>query len=289
VNIKKCETTNFPGLCIRAAKPDEMEFVMGLAENEGWNPGIHDGKCFYHADTDGFFLAELNGEPVGCISAVSYNCLFGFIGLFIVKPEHRGKCIGSSLWSVAMARLEGQVMGLDGVLDQEPYYSKHGFRPYYRNLRFKGRGGGTMPSGLLPLGDMPFEDILAYDSTVFSQLRPGFLAGWAAQEDSSAFASVKDGCLQGYGLLRKCRSGYKVGPLFAEDISVAERIFLALRSTVPENEHLFLDVPQPNKDAVMLANKYDMSVCFETIRMYRGKAPDIELKKVFGVTTFELG
>lgn len=289
MNAKKCETTNFPKLRIRAARPDEMGFVMGLAENEGWNPGIHDGECFYHADTDGFFLAELNGEPVGCISAVSYNGSFGFIGLFIVKPEYRGKGIGSCLWSVAMARLKGQVMGLDGVLEQESYYSRHGFLPYYRNMRFEGKGGGEMPSGLVPLCDVPFENILAYDSLLFSQMRQDFLAGWAGQEGSSAFASIKDGCVQGYGLMRKCHNGYKIGPLFAEDMSVAEKLFLALRSTVSEHEPLFLDVPQPNKDALELANKYDMSVCFETIRMYSGKAPDTELKKVFGVTTFELG
>jgi GNAT superfamily N-acetyltransferase len=266
-----------------------MIFFMQLAENEGWNPGIHDGDCFYRTDPDGFFIAELDGEPAGCISAVSYNGLFGFIGLFIVKPEHRRKGIGARLWGAALAKLDGQVLGLDGVPEQELYYSRYSFLPYYRNMRFEGRGGGEMPSGLLSLSDVPYEDIIAYDSKMFSQPRPDFLVPWAKQNGSSAFVSLKDGCVQGYGLVRKCRAGYKIGPLFAEDISVAERLFLAMKSCVPENEPVFLDVAQPNKDAVMMANKYGMSVCFETIRMYRGKAPDIEIKKVFGVTTFELG
>lgn len=76
-----------------------------------------------------------------------------------------------------------------------------------------------------------------------------------------------------YGVIRKCVSGHKIGPLFADDLSIAERIFLALRSTVHENEPVFLDIPQPNEDALMLAEKYGMSVCFRTIRMYKVRHP----------------
>jgi hypothetical protein len=72
-----------------------------------------------------------------------------------------------------------------------------------------------MPSGMVPFCDVLFEIILAYDSLLFSQMRQDFLAGWAGQERSSAFASVKDGCVQGHGLVRKCHNGYKIGPLFA--------------------------------------------------------------------------
>jgi hypothetical protein len=32
-----------------------------------------------------------------------------------------------------------------------------------------------------------------------------------------------------------------------------------------------------------------MAVVFETVRMYRGKAPQLPLARLFGVTSFELG
>ncbi|WP_279385073.1 hypothetical protein [Methanosarcina barkeri] len=38
-----------------------------------------------------------------------------------------------------------------------------------------------------------------------------------------------------------------------------------------------------------IANKYGMTVMFKTIRMYSREEPDINLEKVYGVTTFELG
>jgi hypothetical protein len=32
-----------------------------------------------------------------------------------------------------------------------------------------------------------------------------------------------------------------------------------------------------------------MTPMFETARMYRGRAPDLPLDRIFGITTFELG
>lgn len=108
------------------------------------------------------------------------------------------------------------------------------------------------------------------------------------QPDSYAYAALKVGELIGYGLIRKCWAGYKIGPLFADDQSTAEQIFRALRASVPE-ETIYLDVPEPNKEAMELAKKYQMNVMFRTIRMYSKKKPYIKLSKVYGVTSFELG
>ena len=39
---------------------------------------------------------------------------------------------------------------------------------------------------------------------------------------------VDAGRLKGYGVLRKCRVGYKIGPLFADQPEIAEALFAAL-------------------------------------------------------------
>ncbi len=44
-----------------------------------------------------------------------------------------------------------------------------------------------------------------------------------------------------------------------------------------------------NREAVALAESIGLEPVFETARMYRGAAPAIPLKNVFGVTTLELG
>jgi GNAT superfamily N-acetyltransferase len=276
-------------LKIRKMSREEAEFAVEMAAAEGWNPGIHDGELFYEADHEGFFIAELEGKPVGCASAVAYDNDFGFLGLFVVKPEFQKKGIGMKLTEKCLEHLGDRNVGLDGVVENEKKYQKvMKFRSSYSNLRFEGRGGGEIPDGLIRISEVPFEKLLDYDREMFPAPRSRFLEKWVNQPDSYAFAALEAGDLEGYGVIRKCRVGYKIGPLFADDQDTAEKIFRALRASVPE-ETIYLDVPEPNKKAMEIAKKYHMNVMFKTIRMYNRKEPDIRLEGVYGVTSFELG
>jgi hypothetical protein len=95
--------------------------------------------------------------------------------------------------------------------------------------------------------------------------------------------------LAGYGVLRPCRSGYKIGPLFADGPEIAEYLFLALQENIPQGTSVFLDAPAVNLAAVDLAKRHNMTAVFETARMYAGKSPDLPIHRLFGATSFELG
>jgi len=276
-------------LHIRRMTRKEVPFTIDLAAGEGWNPGIHDGTCFYTTDPAGFFVGELDGELVGSISAVTYGDSFGFIGLFIVKSEFRGIGIGTRLWDEGMAYLTEHNIGLDGVVAQQPYYKKHGFRTAYYNLRYEGVGGGIMPEGMVDISEVPFEELLAYDASMFPAPRLQFLKCWITQPEGAALAVIEDSHLAGYGVIRKCRIGHKIGPLFADNVHIAENLFTALKSHVP-GELVFLDIPEVNPKAVALAKRHKLSVVFQTVRMYTKEEPQhISRNRIFGVTTFELG
>lgn len=58
---------------VRNATWKDMHYVMTLVNNEGWNPGIQDGRCFFATDAGGFWIAELAGRPIGCVSGVRYK------------------------------------------------------------------------------------------------------------------------------------------------------------------------------------------------------------------------
>ncbi len=90
-------------------------------------------------------------------------------------------------------------------------------------------------------------------------------------------------------MIRPSRIGYRVGPLFADDAPTAEALFDALVTRIPAGEPVYIDIPQPNADALALVTRRNMTPMFETARMYRGNAPAIAIDKVFGVTTLELG
>ena len=102
------------------------------------------------------------------------------------------------------------------------------------------------------------------------------------------FVFMDEGTLRGYGVIRQCREGFKVGPLFADKPDIAETLFRALASEV-RGQMVFLDVPAANEAGLDLAEKYELSPEFETVRMYRGTRPDIDLARTFGITTLELG
>jgi hypothetical protein len=90
-------------------------------------------------------------------------------------------------------------------------------------------------------------------------------------------------------VVRACRNGYRIGPLFADAPTAADQLFAALRSHVPESASLFIDVPDANPEGLALADRHGLTKMFETARMYTGKPPAIDIHKVYGVTTLELG
>ncbi|MEX3936256.1 GNAT family N-acetyltransferase [Paraburkholderia phymatum] len=277
-------------LIVRTMTADEVDRVIEWAAIEGWNPGPHDARCFRAADPNGFFVGVLRGEPVGSISAVAYDARFGFIGLYIVKPEFRGKGLGLRIWQHGIAYLGERNIGLDGVVAQQPNYRKSGFALAYRNIRFQGiaEAGIAGSAALLDAHALPLDQLSAYDRRFFPAPRDSFLREWIGQPDAVALADVVDGQMRGFGVLRRCREGRKLGPLFADDAQIAETLFTALVARCP-GETVTLDVPEPNPAAVALAVRHGMTSVFETARMYTKEAPDIPLAEVFGVTSFELG
>ena len=273
---------------IRAMSRSELDLAIGWARDEGWNPGLHDATPFHAADPEGFLVGVLDGRPISSISVVRYGQTFGFLGLYIVIVEHRGRGYGLRLWQAGMARLSGRLVGLDGVPAQQDNYRRSGFELAYRNVRYGGAAPAGRTDGLVDARSIPFEQLLAFDALLFPAPRPSFLAGWISLPESLALAAMEDGELRGFGVRRRCRNGHKIGPLYATRRAIAERLFDGLCKGIA-GEQVFLDVPEPNAAAVALAVGRDLEPAFETARMYTGPAPAIDLTQLYGVTTFELG
>ena len=276
---------------IRTMGREEIDVAVDWAAQEGWNPGLHDAACYFAADPGGFLVGMLGDQPIAIISAVRYGGAFGFLGFYIVKPEYRGKGYGIQIWNTAMEYLAGRNIGLDGVVAQQENYKKSGFQLAYRNIRYEGIGGGTVPAdpSILQLSRFPFDAVSSYDRPFFPVERSRFLSTWITQPASYAVGVMRNNTLVGYGVIRRCRSGHKIGPLYADSPELADRLFLALRSRAEPSEAVYLDVPEVNQAAVALAERHEMVVSFETARMYTGETPDIPLSRLFGVTSFEIG
>ena len=277
---------------VRTMRAAELPLALDWAAAEGWNPGLADAACFLAGDPDGFLVAELAGEAVGCVSAVRYGAGFGFLGFYIVRPGFRGQGHGLALWRAAMARLRPGVVGLDGVVAQQANYRRSGFDLRHRNIRY-GAAAPRAPRhadapAVLAAGAVPFATLAAFDGRCFPAARDAFLRAWI--EAPGHVARIVPGAagLRGFAVLRPCREGSKIGPLFAEDPAAARALFADLLAAAPPGP-VFLDLPEPNADALAMAQEAGMAPAFETARMYAGAAPALPLHRIYGITSFELG
>ena len=84
-------------LAFRPMRRDEVDLLVDWAAREGWNPGLHDAGLFWATDPDAFLAAEVDGELIGGGAITAYGDAFGFMGFFIVRPEHRRKGLGDAL------------------------------------------------------------------------------------------------------------------------------------------------------------------------------------------------
>jgi GNAT superfamily N-acetyltransferase len=277
-------------LFVRTMRPDEISLAVDWAAAEGWNPGLADAACFAAPDPGGFLLGEVDGVPAATVSCVNYGADFAFLGFYIVRPDLRGRGFGLQIWNAAIAHAGSRVIGLDGVVAQQENYRTSGFGFAYPNVRY----GGTVTSMSVPranviaLTEVPFPAVEADDATVFPAPRNAFLRAWISAPGHVGCALMRDDRLVGWGVIRPCRKGHKIGPLVAENRAAAETVLSALVARAGGSE-IFLDVPGINREAIALAQSVGLSPVFETARMYTGAICTLSLERVFGVTTFELG
>jgi hypothetical protein len=85
-------------LVLRNMTEADLPVALEWAAAEGWNPGLHDANCFYAADPEGFFRAELDG------SAVRYVSSFGFLASTSSRPSIAGTAsalnFGGPPWTI---------------------------------------------------------------------------------------------------------------------------------------------------------------------------------------------
>ncbi|KAI8872806.1 hypothetical protein GQ42DRAFT_59002 [Ramicandelaber brevisporus] len=137
---------------IRAAtKQEVIEHFHAAVQAVGWQPAVIDSRIYAEsAAPGGVFIAVHNDtqlkadggdvatkDILGCIAAYGHGTASGYIGHFIVREDARGLGIGGKLFDRALEHLRDcETIGLDAVLQMEPYYAKRGFIRVYETARY---------------------------------------------------------------------------------------------------------------------------------------------------------
>ncbi len=274
-------------------RADELATLEQWAAQEHWNPGAADVRIAWEVDPDAFVAVREGGELIAGGTIMSYGGQFGFMGLFIVRGDLRGAGLGTALWTYRRDRLIGRLspgssIGMDGVFDMVPFYERGGFSLAYRDLRFEGTATGSADASVADLRNVPFDAIDQYDRRHVPAPRSEFLRKWIAQPGAHGGALFEHGQLVAYGMVRPCRIGFKVGPLFADNADLADRLLGHLFSLI-DGEQVQLDVPEPNQSGLGLAQQHGLVESFGCARLYLGPHPALPVHRIFGVTSFEFG
>ena len=267
----------------------DLKVAVDWAAAEGWNPGLEDADAFQAVDPDGFLMGWLDDVPVTAISVVRHSESFGFLGFYLCHPDHRGKGFGMATWQAGMAHLVNRTVGLDGVPAQEGNYGRSGFRLSHYTRRFSGHIDGRTNAECRPATGDDMPGLLAMDLEISATSRSAYLSGWCTQTATrKTLVFESDGQITGFGTIRACREGHKIGPLFAPEPEIAGDLILALVAEAAANR-IFIDVPDPNGAGVRLVESMEFEPVFSCARMYRGNPLIRQTGRIFGETSFELG
>ncbi len=275
----------------------EATQIFALASGEGWNPGEGDLQCAWACDPDAFIALRYRGKMIAGGSIFRHSPSFGFMGLFIVDEAYRGLGLGRQLWHERLQLLRARlapdaVIGMDGVFAMERFYAAGGFEPAYETVRYQGVASGVVTRisyAQIPIHATVSNDILlAYDRGRTPYDRGTLLASWLSRPKIMRAAAFQEGVLVGFGLARPAGTGFKIGPLVADNALIARGLLADLIDRL-DGAQVQIDVPSPNQDGVALAKSFGLEASFGCRRMYFGGKPDEDVSSIFGAMSLEFG
>jgi GNAT superfamily N-acetyltransferase len=311
---------------IHPLNKEQVTALVQWAGREGWNPGLNDHELIWNADPEGFLGLSVDGQWVAGGAVVRHNPSFGFMGLFIVEPKHRSQGLGRKLWYARrdhlLSRLQPDAtIGLDAVDAMVGFYAQGGFEPFTRHRRFQWEPklppvnqlhsndihsndihsndihSNDLHSGLAtsisirPYQQSDFHSVHDMDTRCFPGERTQVLLPWIKQPNAYTLVATdrnQPDPLLGWGTIRPCLVGWKIGPLQAESLDVAESLIHALAKK-SQATSIMIDVPDNNPSMTELCRNHQMQEIFGCVRMYLGPPPTLQTENLYAILSLEIG
>ena len=298
----------------RLKSPEEVRhIIIERAAANCWRPGALDHVSFYAADKTGFFVGELNGEPISCMSVVKYAENFAFIGHFMVDEPYRGRGYGLLMWKAAVASISEGCNTAGDSTEEKAYrsvYKRIGCKPKWcvqcidlvaSKAAFALSEIPLSPAVTIqPASKVNFNDLLEYDTRIHVFPRQAFLEKWISAPNCHASVAISDnGRVVGYTVVRttlKREDGWRIGPLFADNAEIARSLYREACGKVGVEDPqgiITADVPYGdlvNPDALKLVKEMSAKLTFKCVRLYTKDIPShMPLQKLFAITSLSIG
>ena len=272
---------------IRPMRAADVSLGLKLCRQAKWNQNEADWQRFFAIAPRGCFVAEVDGEPVGTVTAFTFGPV-AWIAMVLVDEAARGKGVGTALMTHALDYLDKSgvlSVRLDATPMGKPIYEKLGFTADFGLARYEGvlptADDATSRDGAadLPKGD-ELGEIIALDASVTKTDRMLLLEQmWQGGRDGFRVVRRQNRVV-GYSWSRAGCNAMQLGPAVAID-DEAGRMLLGSLGQRFAGKRVFADVPDDHAAAVEAVTSWGLTKQRPFTRMTRGAAVPEDVSKLW--------
>ncbi len=271
----------------RRMQTENLAEGLRLTQAESWSYRLEDWAFHFHLGK-GWVACDAVGRVLGTAFWWPYGDQFATIGLVVVDRHQQSKGIGRRLMNAVMEDAGARSLRLVATRAGKRLYEQCGFRDQSAICQHLGAVTATTPpfkSGTASFDAASSTDLEAlaqWDAKAFATDRTSVLAAVLARGEG--VVASRQGRLAGYALAREACRGTTIGPVVAEDETLA--IEMVARLMQRRSGIMRLDVPE---DATVFREWLESSgiACIDTAAvMIRGTfVPPRSAARVLGLVS----
>jgi GNAT superfamily N-acetyltransferase len=249
---------------------------LGLCRLSRWNQIEEDWRFLLDSPDGGGWVAERDKAIRGTVGFLRYSRCYSWLSMMLVHPDDRRTGVGARLMETAMDGLAGErCIRLDATPLGEPLYRRFGFTGEFELVRASiavaSGDFGPVPEYVSPMRDGDLSSAFARDHEVFGADRSVLLASFYSRAPHLAWIAKRGDALLGF-----CfgRTGYlyrQLGPVVAEDASVARDLVVRCLHGQPDGTTVAVDVPRHKPEWITWLESVGFATERPFLRMRRGE------------------
>ena len=293
----------------RAKSLDDLQWVMKMATEVGWGPREKEAECYFSAGlTPYFYIGELKGKRIGCVSLVRHGETMAFVGYRILAKPFREEGYGERL--AEFVESLGDKRNIQTMVDmkQKDVTQKRGYHPGWKvtvyqftaSRAVEGLANSQLPPSveqILPASQADFEKLFGYGADMLgsSQTCKLVLAAWLSHLQESSWVAIGiTGEVVGYLIMSKLtrfpEQGYRIAPFYADSSPIARcllKVAVEFASANNPRHNIVMDVPVDNNpESISIVEKEIGAKPIQECIFFSGKElPTKHLSKVFGIAS----
>ena len=234
------------GVFMRKMQAEDLGEGLRLTQAESWSYRLEDWSLHFRLG-QGWVACDAGGRVLGTAIWWRYGEQFATVGLVVVDRHQQGKGIGRKLMNAVMEDAGARSLTL---------VSTRAGRRLYEQCGFREQGAIDQHQGVPVCAALPHEPsaasfravtstdvstIAQWDANSFGTDRTPVIAAVLESGAGKGILAARHGRLAGYALARPAGRGTTIGPVVAEDETVA--IEMIARMLQGRNEITRLDIP----------------------------------------------